>query len=338
MTPAELEIRQAIREHGPLSFSAYMQLALYHPLHGYYSKARREHRDPFGKQGDFFTASQLQPVFGRIAAQAIDQLLGHAPHAAPHRVTEWAPGRGEMGDAFARFAYRGVESGDPPPQGDCDAIFANEFFDALPVDLARREDGHWHQMRVGDGGDRLEWRKGEPLSGEWLDYARQAASHLPEGSDVELELPVRLKAATQAMIDALSPHGHAVWIDYGYTERELVRFPRGTLLGYRRHRAVEDVLFNPGEQDITAHVPFDHLRRTVERCGARVTGFETMAQWILRTGEPDQFAAVLRNEVLRDEVLRHDDEAGTAALRLQLKTLLFGMGETFRVMSVEKAG
>ena len=48
-------------------------------------------------------------------------------------------------------------------------------------------------------------------------------------------------------------------IDYGYTTAEAKRFPAGTLMSYRRHAASEDVLADPGERDITAHVCFPAL-------------------------------------------------------------------------------
>ena len=51
--------------------------------------------------------------------------------------------------------------------------------------------------------------------------------------------------------------------------------------------------------------------------------FETLAQTLLAAGEPDQFAAAL-------------GAAGELRRRMQLKTLLFGMGETFRVLLQRK--
>jgi hypothetical protein len=56
--------------------------------------------------------------------------------------------------------------------------------------------------------------------------------------------------------------------------------------------------------------------------------FETLAQTLLSAGEPDQFAAALRADAPHEELQR----------RLQLKSLLFGMGETFRTLLLLKAG
>jgi SAM-dependent MidA family methyltransferase len=71
MTPAGELLAREIRAAGPVPFRRFMEVALYHPEHGYY----RGPRDPFGKEGDFFTAEQIQPVFGILVAARIRQLF-----------------------------------------------------------------------------------------------------------------------------------------------------------------------------------------------------------------------------------------------------------------------
>jgi SAM-dependent MidA family methyltransferase len=94
-------------------------------------------------------------------------------------------------------------------------------------------------------------------------------------------------------------------------------------MGYHRHIAREDVLEDPGERDITAHVNFTALEERGIECGLAVERCETLAQLLLAAGEEDQFAAALGSGAGEREELRR---------RMQLKTLLFGMGETFRVL------
>jgi SAM-dependent MidA family methyltransferase len=98
-------------------------------------------------------------------------------------------------------------------------------------------------------------------------------------------------------------------------------------MSYRHHRADEDVLANPGERDITAHVPFTALEEYGAQIGLRTVRFETLAETLLAAGEPDQFAAALAAPTLEEELRR----------RMQLKSLLFGMGETFRTL-LQEAG
>src|ERR1022692_3557521 len=67
VTPLAEMLRAEIERGGPIPFYGFMNAALYHPEHGYYRQAR----DPFGKDGDFFPAEQLQPVFGILIAARI---------------------------------------------------------------------------------------------------------------------------------------------------------------------------------------------------------------------------------------------------------------------------
>lgn len=71
-------------------------------------------------------------------------------------------------------------------------------------------------------------------------------------------------------------------IDYGGAVEELLSpaRPHGTLRAYSRHHAAEDVLANPGEQDLTAHVNFTQLRNAGEETGLRTEAFVTQAEFL----------------------------------------------------------
>src|SRR5436305_3176946 len=112
-----------------------MELALYHRELGYY---RRKDRDPFGKRGDFYTASQLQPVFGRLIARAIGDLRAEMGVAEDFTLVELGPGRGEMAEALRDFRYIPVEAGALMPEKITGVVFSNEFFDTLPVRVAEK--------------------------------------------------------------------------------------------------------------------------------------------------------------------------------------------------------
>jgi SAM-dependent MidA family methyltransferase len=99
-------------------------------------------------------------------------------------------------------------------------------------------------------------------------------------------------------------------------------------MSYRRHHALDDVLKNPGEQDITAHVCFTALEQYGNEIGLETQAFEPLARTLMEAGEPDQFAQVLAAD--------SPDEARRRSL--QLKQLLFGMGETFRTLLQKKVG
>lgn len=306
MTRAGVKIAEAIRRKGPIPFSEFMEIALYDAECGYYRSAR----DPFGKHGDYFTASQMQPVFGRLSAAAMRAHRDELDAGTDFTVVEWGAGRGDMAEAFAGFCYSAVDVGrGAPPERFTGAVFANELFDALPVDVLRWSDGAWLEMRVGLTDDSFGWVIGPVAE----DFAEEG------GDGWWRERAVRMRETLQAMTAPLE-RGFAVIIDYGYTRRELGRFRQGTLMAYRSHQALDEIFAAPGEQDLTAHVDWDALRACAAELGLVEVRFESFAQWLLRAGEADEFASALAAA----------DEAEAARLRLQLKTLLVSMGESFR--------
>jgi len=277
-----------------------MELALYHPELGYY---RRRDHDPFGKHGDFYTASQVQPVFGRVIAREIRNLRDRMGSPEDFTVVELGPGRGEMAEALSEFRYVPVEVGSDLPRNITGVVFSNEFFDALPVRVRGQIDERWEERFV---------------------VARdEGFTFSPEHVGIVEETHERAIDWMKRIAESLH-RGYVLTIDYGYTKREKVRFPQGTLMSYRAHHATEDVLADPGERDITSHVPFDVLREMEE---LDVERFETLSQFVMRLGEEDHFAGLVNS-----------------GFEEQLKTLLFGMGETFRVLlqikttSVQKNG
>jgi SAM-dependent MidA family methyltransferase len=313
-------LRDEIRRDGPISFCRFMEAALYDPAHGYY---RRAH-DPFGKGGDFYTAEQMQPVFGILIAARIRSLYQEMGAPPDFTVVELGAGRREMAGAFSEWPYIPIDLAQGAmPERFRGVVFANEFFDALPVEVVTFREGGFSEMRVG-WDERFVWAAGPPAREEAVDYLRRYFSPPAEGALFEVNLDA---LAWMERIARALEAGFVFTIDYGYTRAEAVRFPRGTLMSYRGHRADEDVLEDPGAKDITAHVAFSALEEHGARVGLRTMRFETLAQTLLAAGEPDQFAAALAASA-REEELR---------LRLQLKNLLFGMGETFQTL-LQKAG
>jgi SAM-dependent MidA family methyltransferase len=324
VTKAGELLRAEIGERGPMKFSRFMEIALYHPECGYYRRGEKI----FGRSGDFYTAAQMQPVFGRLLSRACEQLGAPAQAAGRVLVADWGAGQSDLRESFGGFDYRAVDMGrDEAPERFEGIVVANELFDALPVDAAVGAEGVWRERLVAFAEGRFVWVKGDELAPRWRDYASKAAEEARlSGDEVLIELPVALQPCVER-IDRRIRRGWIVAFDYGYTRREMVRFPQGSLMAYRRHRACEDVLEAPGERDVTAHVPFDELRALGKSAGWEEVRFETMGQFLLRAGETDQFASAL--EAAQDGV--------ATRLRLQLAALLYDLGETLRAMVWRKA-
>src|SRR5258706_11897404 len=74
-----------------ISFARYMELVLYEPGLGYYASGARK----LGAGGDFVTAPELSPLFGRTLARQIAELL--EPGEA---VLEFGAGSGALAEVL----------------------------------------------------------------------------------------------------------------------------------------------------------------------------------------------------------------------------------------------
>jgi SAM-dependent MidA family methyltransferase len=83
-------IEHEIRERGAIPFSRYMEMCLYDPELGYYSR----HAEQFGKAGDFYTSSDVHAVFGRLLARQFDEMWRMLGSPKQIEVLELGPGRG----------------------------------------------------------------------------------------------------------------------------------------------------------------------------------------------------------------------------------------------------
>ena len=354
MNPLRQKIEQEIRERGPIPFSRYMELCLYDPKHGYYSRNALQ----FGKAGDFYTSSDVHAVFGRLLARQFDEMWRALGSPARIDLTELGPGRGlfaqdvldwsekKFPEFFRALHYvlmesspalreriketleRHIESGKAgfaafDSASDISTIlFANEFFDALPVEILSTK-----------GSLRIDAREGhfveawaQPSSDE-LDFLDRYSIH-PE-PDERIEVPL---AAQQSMdrIAASIPRGFLVVIDYGYTrEEQLAGRHRGTLKALRQHSISANPYEAPGEQDITADVNFTALAAAAEKHGMQTHKLVTQSQFLMGIGEANQFADAFEDCHLPQE---------RAKVALQLKHLVTpaGMGESFQVLIASK--
>jgi SAM-dependent MidA family methyltransferase len=252
-------------------------------------------------------------------AARIRQLYREMGEPREFTVVELGAGRREMAEAFSEWVYVPVDlDSGRLPEKFRGVVFSNEFFDALPVEVAVYRDGAFREQRVAFEDGRFRWQTGGVVRDEVEHYLRRWFAPPEEGRWYEANLEA---LGWMERIGRALESGYALTVDYGHTRAESVRFPAGTLMGYRRHMAREDVLEDPGERDITAHVNFTALEECGAAGGLRRERFETLARTIVTAGEADEFAAAL-NSAAAEEPQR----------RMQLKTLLFGMGETYRTL------
>lgn len=291
-----------------------MARALYDPELGYYRK------DRFGRAGDFYTAEQLQPVFGRLLARYCAGIRQR--HGDRFAVLELGAGREDLRPFLEPFGYAAVdlERGALPEAMD-GLVLANEFFDALPVELAAKRASGFIERCVDQD---LKFVDGAPVQGETARYLERYWSGASEGAQVEVNLGLGRWARR---IAAMLRSGELLVIDYGFTAEERADFPHGTLVSYRKHQASAEVLRDAGERDLTAHVDFGALADELRAAGFRNISVQRFAPWLLDVAGENGL----------EELLAADSEAERQRLRGQWKTLLVSFGDRFRVLRAERA-
>lgn len=201
-------------------------------------------------------------------------------------------------------------------------IFANEFFDALPVEVL----GTRGSLRIDtrDGRFVETWA---PASSEELGFLDRYSVH-PEPEE-RIEVPL-VAQRSMNQIAASIYSGFFIAIDYGYTrEEQLAGRHRGTMKAIRQHSISANPYEAPGEQDITADVNFTALSAAAEKQGMHAHKLVTQSQFLMGIGEANQFADAF-------EECRLPQERAKVAMQLKHLVTPAGMGESFQVMVASK--
>jgi SAM-dependent MidA family methyltransferase len=357
-TPLALILAERIRSHGPITFAEYMEACLYHPVHGYYTKAEQEPRR------DYFTSVDASPLFGRLLARQFQEMWCAVGRPDAFWLVEAGAGTGQLAKQILDFAaeawpdfyetlrFLAVERSaarrtlqsksmeahiarakfasqeELRDEIPCGCIFSNELIDAMPVHRVMREGNELREMYVGLGKNGLCDEIG-PLSSNALgEYFSEQQIALVDEQQAEVNLAARrwIEEAGRTL-----KRGFILTIDYGHEAKELYdqRHMKGTLLAYERHRAGEDWFRAPGNQDLTAHVNFSALDLYGRRSGLIRAGFTSQSNFLLALARHGNFADLQSDEM---------SEAEQTQRRLLFKTLINpeGMGETFQVLIQHK--
>ena len=347
------QLRESIRrdialEGGWIPFSRFMELALYAPGLGYYTAGARK----FGASGDFVTAPEISPLFGRTLARQVAEIMAQSMP----QVMELGAGSGKLAadilgeleklgclperydilevsaDLRARqqallqerlpHLFKRVHWLDALPENISGAVIANEVLDALPVHLVHWKEGGILERGVASEGENFIWQERLPENPELL----QIAQEIEVPDDYLSEISLAARGLVGSLCERLQ-QGVLLFIDYGFGAGEYYHPQRssGTLMCHYRHHAHDDPFFLVGLQDITAHVDFSAVAESAS--GAHLFGYVSQAHFLINCGI---------TYLLAQSDPRNLHDYLPQSSQLQKLTSPAEMGELFKVIALGK--
>jgi SAM-dependent MidA family methyltransferase len=315
-----------------ISFAEYMDLALYHPLHGYYASSSTQ----IGAAGDFFTACHLSADFGELLAKQFVQMWELLQYPNPFTLVEMGAGQGLLAgdiltalqrnpDCFACLQYVIIERSPTLIQAQrhqlrpfleagtlidwCDFAnlpnsttgcwFSNELIDAMPVHQVVLEAGQLKEIYVSVNQHNSQTQFVEvigdlstPKLAEYFDFVGMDLRAPTYAAGYRTEVNL----AALDWMAAVAKHlqrGYVLTIDYGYPSDRYYHPNRlGTLQCYFQHQHHSDPYRHVGQQDITAHVDFTALTKQGELCGLHLVGYTKQALFLMALGLGDRLMAL----------------------------------------------
>lgn len=311
---------------GWIPFTRYMELALYAPGMGYYCGGAAK----FGGTGDFVTAPEISPLFGKAVAQQGAQVL-ECMGENSNNILEFGAGSGklaldlllemeklerlpkhyfilevsgelqnrqkELFEKLAPHLLSRVGWLEHLPAKFEGLIFANEVLDAMPVHLVVWRGTNLFERGVAWNGRALEWSDHILVNRELFKVARELSPQInSDGENVgtyvsEISLSIRRFMRSLA---GILQQGAIVLIDYGfgYSEYYHSQRNRGTLMCHYRHHAHEDPFYFPGLQDITSHVDFSAIAQVATAEGLELLGYTSQAHFLINCGITEILARI----------------------------------------------
>jgi len=285
---------QITSDGGWISFSRFMEMALYEPGMGYYSAGAHK----LGTGGDFTTAPELSPLFGAAICSTLLPLLeGLQVRGLPTQILEFGAGTGKLAQSiltrlhdlgFSLDRYDIIEISpdlaerqkellsttlshsnsathcqwlSALPENYQGIILANEVMDAIPCDAIIFQNGFWYCYGVTVIDGKFSWKAGKPVEHHLLPE-NLLSGNFSEGYVTELHAPAN------AWMRQVAQHlqtGLFLSFDYGFPESEYYHPQRleGTLMAHHRHHAIQDPFYLPGLCDLTTHVEWSQIARSV---------------------------------------------------------------------------
>ncbi|MCS1414623.1 MAG: hypothetical protein M2R46_02347 [Verrucomicrobia subdivision 3 bacterium] len=309
-----------------------MELALYHPIHGYYESTDSQ---KIGKWGDFVTSISVGDLFGLLLCEQLVQwtedlalespkwveagahdgrlardILNHCQNHHPktyktitYHILEPSITQRQHQETLLEShpdKIRWTQSWEDHQQKSVSGvIFSNELIDAFPVDRIRWNafSRQWQVCGITVNDGNLEWclmpqSCGRSSPTVFSEVSDELFDHLPDGFTTEIS-PTAVNWWQQAA--SKIGNGYLMTIDYALTAPEFFAPHRhqGTLRAYSRHHQNPDLLANPGRQDLTSHVNYTAVQEAGELAGLETVGILSQERFLTNI-----FQCLLKNDRL----------------------------------------
>lgn len=341
-------ICQKIKGSGPITFETFMDMSLYHREFGYYMTEKSR----TGPHGDYYTSPHLHPIFGWLLANQLDEIKRIMGDPSDFTVLEIGAGKGFLAQGILDFAQKKLKwkgnwkyiiveknrhttkklmkqlkahtgrielkTSLEKVDSFCGCVISNELLDAFPVHLVLMND-QFQEIYVLSDNTEFKEITGNLSTTDLQNYINRYQIPAIKGYRTEINLNM---ADYLNRLDHILEEGFVISIDYGYAAREYYAAERnrGSLLCYHKHTANENPYRNVGDQDITAHVNFTSLKDWGEMLGLKSLGYCPQGIFLASLGI--------------DEIVSNELESGPnfQIEMLKIKGLLFGMGDSHKVM------
>jgi NADH dehydrogenase [ubiquinone] 1 alpha subcomplex assembly factor 7 len=287
----------------PITVADYMQLALQHPQHGYYTT-----RSSVGV--DFTTAPEISPLFNLCIANWV---LKSIPNHQSVTIVELGPGKGTLLNTVhkalnkANQSHRLYALESSPllranlqktspvtcvdqlshiPTDQPLIIIANEFFDALPTRQLICCDNGWCERLLALNQTDFMWQIGQPSNLQFL--LPENLGHQP--NDLYEYSPLALSYMDDIChMLQLAPIGQCLICDYGTNNLH----DTGDTLQALHKGQKSDPLHHIGQSDLTVHVNFALLKQQAQKSLPQACiNLSTQAQWLKAQGINDLLAQI----------------------------------------------
>jgi SAM-dependent MidA family methyltransferase len=326
-------IRTEITERGPQSFAWFMEQALYHPEHGYYSSGRCE----IGRHGDYFTNVSVGPLFGRLLTTQFAQMWERLGRPENFVIVEQGAHHGD----FARDVLESARKS----RAKFFAALRYRIVEPFPILRDRQS-----QALVGFG-EKIDWHDslssldpfvGVHFSNELLDSTpvrliTRGTERLVdfEGTRfvfIERPLAPPNAAFNQPALDWIDSvasklrHGYVLAVDYGHLSNDV----EATIQVRAQHQHLDSPFDRIGQADITMHVDWRSIARRAQANSLHLAGFT----------DQHHFLTGIISELVGDDLDQSPlSKIGTSAkMKRELQTLLHPemLGRSFQVLALTK--